>query len=459
MSPNRWPATPVDVSPLNQPLVLYPSGRVVKNRLVKSAMTEGLATWTVKDIAGRGIPTNEIIELYRRWGEGENTFGIIATGNIDLEYDQVDSVGDMIITLQDSFTGSRFEGFKELATAGKANGALVIGQLAHPGSQLFAHVRQDAISPSGIQLPPSKGPLGEFYAKPRAATQEDIDHVVASFVHGAEYLYAAGFDGMQLNAAHGYLLAQFLSQRMNKRTDSYGGTISNRMQIIIDIAKGVRSNTAIPKDFILSIKLNSVEFQEGGLTPEEAREMCAILDGDNVGLDYIELSGGNWHDLGMHWERESSRKREAFFLEFVDRIVPALGPVPRRTKVFVTGGLRSAAAMVRAMDVVDGIGIGRPAAQEPRFANDLFSGRILSAIKPVKMLEDIGMGFRLAGTQMGQIGRGEEPLDASDDKTAREFLLDQEVWYSEMLSDADKLTGHGNVSLSTPQRPYGQVDW
>lgn len=67
MSPNRWPATPVDVSPLNQPLVLYPSGRVVKNRLVKSAMTEGLATWTVKDIAGRGIPTKEIIELYRRY--------------------------------------------------------------------------------------------------------------------------------------------------------------------------------------------------------------------------------------------------------------------------------------------------------------------------------------------------------------------------------------------------------
>lgn len=93
-----------------------------------------------------------IVTIMYRWGEGENTFGIIATGNIDLEYDQVDSVGDMIITLQDSFTGSRFEGFKELATAGKANGALVIGQLAHPGSQLFAHVRQDAISPSGIQL-------------------------------------------------------------------------------------------------------------------------------------------------------------------------------------------------------------------------------------------------------------------------------------------------------------------
>jgi hypothetical protein len=115
--------------------------------------------------------------------------------------------------------------------------------------------------------------------------------------------------------------------------------------------------------------------------------------------------------------------------------------------------------MVKAMDVVDGIGIGRPAAQEPRFANDLLSGRILSAIKPVKMLEDIGMGFRLAGTQMGQIGRGEEPLDASDAKTAGEFLLDQGRWYDAMLSDADKLTGHGNVSLSTPQRPYGQVDW
>ncbi|GAD91489.1 hypothetical protein NECHADRAFT_82011 [Paecilomyces variotii No. 5] len=457
MAPNRWPSNPVDVAPLAQPLHFHPSGKIAKNRLLKTAMTEGLATWSAKNIEERGMPTKETIELYRRWGEGTNTYGMIETGNIDVEYDQLDAIGDMIITLKDPLSGRRFEAFQALAAAGKAGGALMIGQVSHPGAQLLAHIRKDAISASDVQLPPLKGPLGEFYAKARAALQSDIDHVVASFVHAAEYLAAAGFDGMQLHAAHGYLLAQFLSQRMNKRTDAYGGSIRNRMRIIVDICKGIRTSKAISRDFIVGIKLNSVEFQEGGLSPEEARELCGILAADEAGFDYIELSGGTWHSFGMSWERESTRRREAFFLEFADLIVPALGPPPRRTKVYITGGLRSAEAMVQALDVVDGVGLARPTAQEPRIASDILNGRVLSAIRPTKELENISMGLRLAATQIGQIGKGEEPFDASDESMARDFLPDQEKWYQAMLADGDKLEHHGYVHLSTPQRPYGEA--
>lgn len=287
---------------------------------------------------------------------------------------------------------------------------------------------------------------------------------MASFVHAAEYLAAAGFDGMQLHAAHGYLLAQFLSGSMNRRTDAYGGTISNRARIVVEIAQGVRSSPRVPKDFMLAIKLNSVEFQEGGLTAEEARELVATIDasggdGEDGGpFDYVELSGGTWQSFGMTWERESTRRREAFFIEFAEKIVPALGQSPRKTKVFITGGIRSAAAMVGALDVVDGVGLGRPAAQEPRLANDILEGRITSSIKPQKALEDISMGLRLAGTQLGQIAKGEEPLDASDEQAAREFLADEAKWYAAMMADGDKLELSGYVKLSTLQRPYGQVE-
>lgn len=287
---------------------------------------------------------------------------------------------------------------------------------------------------------------------------------MASFVHAAEYLAAAGFDGMQLHAAHGYLLAQFLSGSMNRRTDAYGGTISNRARIVVEIARGVRSSPRIPKDFILAIKLNSVEFQEGGLTAEEARELVATIDasegdGEEGGpFDYVELSGGTWQNFGMTWERESTRRRESFFIEFAEKIVPALGQSPRKTKVFITGGIRSATAMVGALDVVDGVGLGRPAAQEPRLANDILEGRITSAIRPQKALEDISMGLRLAGTQLGQIAKGEEPLDASDEQTAKEFLADEAKWYAAMMADDDKLEFSGYVKLSAPQHRYGHVE-
>ncbi|KAH7303283.1 NADH:flavin oxidoreductase/NADH oxidase [Stachybotrys elegans] len=453
MPVQRWPAVPADVLPLAQPLKLEPSGKIAKNRLMKASMAEGLATWSAKDISARGIPTKETIKLYQSWGEGKNSFGIINTGNIAIEYDMMNSVGDMVITIKDPPVGPRFEAFKALAAAAKAHGSLVLGQVAHPGGQLSDRIRKDTFAPSAIQLPPLEHYGG--YAAPREATQADIDHVVASFAHAAAYLAAAGFDGMELHGGHGYLLAQFLSPRFNKRTDAYGGSLTNRLRIILDIAAAVHGSPGVPKDFILALKLNSVEFQEGGMTPSEARDMCAALA--DAEFDFIELTGGNWENFGMTWERESTIKREGFFLEFADVVVPGLGPAPRRTKAFITGGMRSAAAMVDALKTVDGVGLARPAAQEPRIARDILEGRITSAIRPIEGLEDLGRGFRLAGTQLTQVGKGEEPFDASDKKLADSYLLDFDKWYKDLLDDGDKLEHHGYIRLSTEQRPYGQA--
>ncbi|RFU25204.1 hypothetical protein B7463_g11138, partial [Scytalidium lignicola] len=430
---------------------------------MKSAMTEGLATWSPKDIEKRGIPTSETIELYRRsgisrWGEGTNSFGLIMTGNIDVEYDQLDAIGDMIITLKDPLYGPRFEAFQTLAAGAKANGSLFLGQVSHPGRQLLERVRKYTISASDIRLAPKEGgPFGPMeYSIPRPATQADINHVVASFAYAAEYLSAAGFDGIELHAAHGYLLAQFLSPVSNKRTDGYGGSLRNRMRIIVEIADAIRANLRVPKDFILAAKINSVEFQEGGFSPQEAGELCHILQ-DEVNFDFIELSGGNWESFGMTWERESTKKREAFFLEFAELVMPAFGPTPRKTKAYLTGGLRSVSAMTKVLEIMDGVGLARPSAQEPRIANDILEGRVTSAIKPVKLVEDIGMGLRLAGTQLKQIGKGEEPFNASDETEVQYYLKDMDIWYQKLLADENKLEHHGYINLTTKQRVYGEA--
>lgn len=389
-----------------------------------------------------------------RWGEGSNSFGIILTGNIDIEYDQLATIGDMTVTQKDQPSGPRFEAFQELASGAKADGSLIVAQVTHPGRQLPAKIRKDTISASAIPLNSKEN---SEYAVPREATQADIDHVVAGFIHAAEYLAAAGFDGMELHSAHGYLLSQFLSRTTNKRTDAYGGSVRNRMRIIVQIAQGIRGNPKISKDFVLGAKLNSVEFQEDGFTPEEARELCRILQ-DEVEFDFLELSGGTYENLGMTWERESTRRREAFFLEFADLVVPGLGPAPRKTKVYITGGLRTVGAMVKALDVVDGIGLGRPAAQEPRIVNDILEGRVTGTVKPVKLVEDISMGLPLAGVQIYQIGKGEEPFDSSDEKAVEGYIKDVEKWSTDLVADGDKLNIFGFPKLTGKQRPYGVLE-
>ncbi|KAJ4329548.1 hypothetical protein N0V95_010195, partial [Ascochyta clinopodiicola] len=170
--------------------------------------------------------------------------------------------------------------------------------------------------------------MGKTFAKPRAATEEDIMSIIEGFAHAAEYLEKAGYDGVQLHAAHGFLLAQFLSPSTNQRTDKYGGSLENRARIITEIGREVRKRTS--DRFILSIKLNSVEFQENGLASEEAATLCKTLE--NNKFDFVELSGGTYEKLAFEHKRESTKKREAFFLEFADKITPSLS----KTKVYVT---------------------------------------------------------------------------------------------------------------------------
>ena len=187
----------------------------------------------------------------------------------------------------------------------------------------------------------------------------------------------------------GYLLSQFLSPNTNKRTDRYGGSLANRMRLILEIAAAIR--TRVPPSFILGIKVNSVEFQDKGFDTDDCRQLCAALEENR--FDFVELSGGTYQELAFVHRCESTRKREAFFLDFAEAIVPGL----QRTKVFVTGGLRSVGAMVDALKTVDGVGLGRPACQEFDFPNEVLNAGVKGSVKWALNEDDFGMTTVAAG--------------------------------------------------------------
>lgn len=167
------------------------------NRFMNASMTERLSTWDPKDLPKRGVPTKELINVYKRWGEGGH--GVILTGNTLLEYDQLEAPGNPIIPGDAPFSGERFRGFEELASQAKAHGSLIVCQLSHPGRQVSIDIQEHPISPSDVHL--DQVALGMRFAKPRPMDKEDIRKVVNGFAHAAEYCYRAGFDGVELHGA------------------------------------------------------------------------------------------------------------------------------------------------------------------------------------------------------------------------------------------------------------------
>jgi 2,4-dienoyl-CoA reductase-like NADH-dependent reductase (Old Yellow Enzyme family) len=164
--------------------------------------------------------------------------------------------------------------------------------------------------------------MGMTFAKPHAASTEEIQGLIDGFAHAAEYMEKAGYDGIELHGAHGYLLAQFFSQTTNQRTDQYGGSLENRARLTLEIAHEIRKR--VKPDFIIGIKLNSVEFQEKGFQPEEARELCSLLEKNK--FDFVELSGGTYEKLAFVHKKDSTKQRESFFLEFAEMITPGECP-------------------------------------------------------------------------------------------------------------------------------------
>lgn len=186
-----------DAKALAEPLVFEFSGKTALNRLLKAAMTERMASWHPNQPEACGVPSDAVVNVYGRWGEGG--WGVILTGNVMLDYNQLEAAGNLIIPPGSLCEGERYEGFRRMAAAAKKHGSLVMAQLSHPGRQVPIEINDRPISASDVQLEGSV--MGMRFAKPRAMTKPDIDRVVERFAHAAEYCYKAGFDGVEFHGA------------------------------------------------------------------------------------------------------------------------------------------------------------------------------------------------------------------------------------------------------------------
>ncbi|KAF9766376.1 hypothetical protein IL306_001235 [Fusarium sp. DS 682] len=270
--------------------------------------------------------------------------------------------------------------------------------------------------------------LGMVFSQPREATRTDITEAVESFAHAASYLEQAGFSGVQLHGAHGFLLSSFLSSSTNRRTDDYGGNLSNRMRLIVDVGRAIKAK--VSPNFMLGIKINSFEFQEDGFTPDEAKILCQTLEANC--FDFIELTGGTGEHLDFQGKAESTIAREGFFLQFAECITPVLN----KTKSYTSGGFRTALGMVKAIGTVDGIGLARPAAQEPMLSKDILTGNITGAIKPISIfIENYHLALALTGGQLGQIAMGRDPPDSSDSERIQGIVRKLETWITTPVGD------------------------
>jgi 2,4-dienoyl-CoA reductase-like NADH-dependent reductase (Old Yellow Enzyme family) len=342
-----------------------PCGQRVKNRLVKAAMTEGLA-----DV--RNKATNRHVELYRRWAHGGA--GALLTGNVQVDRRYLERAGNIVIDgPQDQ---GRLASLEAMAEAGSAGDTQLWMQISHAGRQTPALITSEPVGPSAVQLAIPGGRFG----KPRALTEDEILNVIDRFAFAAGIARQTGFMGVQVHAAHGYLLSEFLSPRANKRDDRWGGSIENRARLLVETVRAVRS--AVGPDLVVAVKLNSADFQKGGFSFEDCLAVIEMLN--NEGLDLLEISGGNYEQprlLGIDGlepvfaekVRESTRAREAYFFDYAVA-ARRVATMP----LMVTGGFRSATGMREALSGggVDLVGLGRPLCVDPNFPKKILSGAI-----------------------------------------------------------------------------------
>lgn len=304
------------MSKLFQPLLL-PNGQVVPNRIAKAAMEENLA-----DIDH--APGDALIHLYRTWAEGGA--GLIITGNVMVDRHALTGPAGVVLE-----NDSHLPRFTAWAKACRSNGAQAWLQINHPGRQLMAALGQPARGPSAVAV--NIPGLEKLFAKPRVLSETEIEELIARYVNTARLAERAGFTGVQIHAAHGYLFSQFLSPLTNHRDDQWGGSLENRARILLRTVAAVRAEVA--PGFCVAVKLNSADFQRGGFDAEDAAAVVQLLN--QQGVDLVELSGGSYESPAMQGQTRdgSSLAREAYFLGFAERIA-TVAQMP----LMVTGGIR-----------------------------------------------------------------------------------------------------------------------
>ncbi|KAH7693979.1 Protein W06H8.2, partial [Aphelenchoides avenae] len=281
-------------------------------------MSEKISPFTPDDILQIGVPSEQMINLYTKFGNGG--LGVFLTGNYAVDHKHLDAPGNIVIA-KEADSPTRRQQLVRLASAAKMDGALVVVQISHAGRQTPITINPTPFASSDVQL--TKVIRGRKFGVPVPLSEEQVRiEVVERFAYAASVIYEAGFDGVELQCAHGYLLSQFLSPTTNKRTDRYGGSVENRARVVLEVYAAIRKLMLPETGFMVGIKMNSAEFQDGGLEASEAGRFAELFD---------------------------------------------IKPRVKRAVVYLTGGFRTVKGMVSAIENgdTDGIGIARPLAAEP----------------------------------------------------------------------------------------------
>ncbi|MEQ8351990.1 MAG: NADH:flavin oxidoreductase/NADH oxidase family protein [Leptospiraceae bacterium] len=375
---------------LEQSLQL-PCGQTLPNRLVKAAMTERVA-------GADHNPNKYHLELYKSWAN--NGPGLMISGNIMVDRNSLESAGNIV--LEDDRAMDRF---REWTGVAKSGGAHFWAQISHSGRQTSRLVNLRPVSASNVQLH-EKG----LYGRPRPLTEQGIRDLIQRFATTAGLCMEAGFHGVQVHAAHGYLLSQFLSPKTNQRQDEWGGSLENRARFLLEAVRAVRK--AIGPSKALSVKLNSADFQKGGFDQDDSEAVAKMLEKE--GIDLLEISGGNYENPSFLLNdgqnvRESTKKREAYFLDFARRLRTQI-----KTPLMITGGFRSRSFCEEALKSgdTDLIGMARPFLTSKTFASDFLSGNLeqveLPKLKPSPAFGLMSEGGWYAYQISRRLSRGKE---------------------------------------------------
>ncbi|MEP3275842.1 MAG: NADH:flavin oxidoreductase/NADH oxidase family protein [Stappiaceae bacterium] len=386
----------MSTSPLFEPLTL-PNGSILKNRLAKAATEESLAA------AGQ-LPDIRLHTLYRRWAEGGA--GLLITGNVMVSPDAMS--GPASVVLQQ---GTDLTPFMFWAQAGRAGGGQFWMQINHPGRQTYAMLGEEAVSASDVAV--DIPGLSKNFRQPRALRADEIQTLISRFATTAELAEEAGFSGVQIHAAHGYLINQFLSPLTNRRDDEWGGSLENRARFLLETVRAVRAQ--VSDKFCVAVKLNSADFQKGGFDTSDAKWVVEQLG--TMSVDLVELSGGSYESPAMQGRSEdgsSTGRREAYFVDFA-REIAAIAKMP----IMVTGGIRRRKVAEDALvNQAGGIGVAvlgmaSAMAYEPDLPNNWRAGKTPDINLPVVTWKNKRMAglatMMLAYKQLERLSAGKSP--------------------------------------------------
>lgn len=349
-----------------------------------------------------GAPTERLVRLYERWGRGGT--GLLITGNVMVGQDGRAEVGNVVVEDERDL-----DVLRRWAAAAQAHGAQLWMQINHGGRQCPRSLNRAPVAPSAVPM----RAMGGMFATPRELEAEEIEEMIERFARTAAIAKKAGFSGVQIHAAHGYLVSQFLSPLTNQRDDAWGGDAVRRMRFLLEIVKATRA--AVGSKFPIGVKLNSADFQRGGFSGEDAVEVARAIE--EAGVDLLEVSGGSYESPAMVGRgelpakmRKSSLAREAYFLEYARDIRAAV-----RTPILLTGGMRTLGAMTEAIGcgAVDVIGLARPLAYEPDLPARLLDGsateaKAIDLRTGMKRLDDMLQIFWFQ-LQLRRMGDGLDP--------------------------------------------------